>query len=196
MADSGPGELTAQSLRTKASGRDDRRHFNQAGHKYLYARMLAQLPANRAWFLSNFGDKSTRLAAQSDPEENARPAGFSGLLPLTCYNQRFPMADILSLSRASLQPCREVTAAQVVTQPYDKITPAMQEHYYAASPLQPRPDYPGSARSQATIPQTTYTHGRPLLAANGANRGFSSRIPRLRSTLTRRRFTAPSGKTV
>ena len=29
---------------------------------------------------------------------------------------------------------RRVTAAEVVTQPYDKITPAMQEHYYAANP--------------------------------------------------------------
>jgi uncharacterized protein (DUF1015 family) len=29
---------------------------------------------------------------------------------------------------------REVSASQVVTQPYDKITPAMQEGYYAASP--------------------------------------------------------------
>jgi len=29
---------------------------------------------------------------------------------------------------------RRVTAAEVVTQPYDKITPAMQERYYAASP--------------------------------------------------------------
>ncbi|MFZ0735107.1 MAG: DUF1015 domain-containing protein [Candidatus Sulfotelmatobacter sp.] len=29
---------------------------------------------------------------------------------------------------------RRVSAAQVVTQPYDKITPAMQESYYAASP--------------------------------------------------------------
>src|SRR5271170_795072 len=28
----------------------------------------------------------------------------------------------------------QVSAAQVVTQPYDKITPAMQERYYAASP--------------------------------------------------------------
>ncbi len=43
------------------------------------------------------------------------------------------MADILPF-RALRYDLRQVSATQVVTQPYDKITPAMQEHYYAASP--------------------------------------------------------------
>src|ERR1700722_1523850 len=43
------------------------------------------------------------------------------------------MADILPF-RALRYDLQRVTAAQVVTQPYDKITPAMQERYYAASP--------------------------------------------------------------
>ncbi len=43
------------------------------------------------------------------------------------------MADILPF-RALRYDLQQVSAAQVVTQPYDKITPAMQEHYYAASP--------------------------------------------------------------
>jgi uncharacterized protein (DUF1015 family) len=43
------------------------------------------------------------------------------------------MADLLPFRALRYDPQR-VTAAQVVTQPYDKITPAMQEHYYAASP--------------------------------------------------------------
>ena len=43
------------------------------------------------------------------------------------------MADILPF-RALRYDLQRVSAAQVVTQPYDKITPAMQEHYYAASP--------------------------------------------------------------
>jgi uncharacterized protein (DUF1015 family) len=43
------------------------------------------------------------------------------------------MADILPF-RALRYDLQRVTASQVVTQPYDKITPAMQEHYYAASP--------------------------------------------------------------
>lgn len=43
------------------------------------------------------------------------------------------MADILPF-RALRYNLQRVSAAQVVTQPYDKITPAMQEKYYAASP--------------------------------------------------------------
>jgi len=43
------------------------------------------------------------------------------------------MADIHPL-RALRYDLQRVSAAQVVTQPYDKITPAMQERYYAASP--------------------------------------------------------------
>ncbi len=43
------------------------------------------------------------------------------------------MADIRSF-RALRYNLQRVTASQVVTQPYDKITPAMQEGYYAASP--------------------------------------------------------------
>ena len=43
------------------------------------------------------------------------------------------MADILPF-RALRYDLQRVFASQVVTQPYDKITPAMQERYYAASP--------------------------------------------------------------
>ena len=43
------------------------------------------------------------------------------------------MADILPF-RALRYNLQRVSAQQVVTQPYDKITPAMQERYYAASP--------------------------------------------------------------
>ena len=43
------------------------------------------------------------------------------------------MADIRPFRALRYNPER-VTAAQVVTQPYDKISPAMQERYYAASP--------------------------------------------------------------
>ena len=44
------------------------------------------------------------------------------------------MADIRSF-RALRYNQQKVTAAQVVTQPYDKITAAMQEEYYSASPF-------------------------------------------------------------
>src|SRR2546425_860527 len=43
------------------------------------------------------------------------------------------MADIRPF-RALRYNLQRVTASEVVTQPYDKITPAMQEKYYAASP--------------------------------------------------------------
>jgi uncharacterized protein (DUF1015 family) len=43
------------------------------------------------------------------------------------------MADIRPFRAFRFDPL-QVTLAQVVTQPYDKITPALQEHYYAASP--------------------------------------------------------------
>jgi uncharacterized protein (DUF1015 family) len=43
------------------------------------------------------------------------------------------MADI-QLFRAFRYDPQQVSPAQVVTQPYDKITPALQDHYYAASP--------------------------------------------------------------
>jgi uncharacterized protein (DUF1015 family) len=43
------------------------------------------------------------------------------------------MADIYPFRAFRYDP-RQVTAAQVVTQPYDKITPALQDRYYAASP--------------------------------------------------------------
>jgi uncharacterized protein (DUF1015 family) len=43
------------------------------------------------------------------------------------------MADIHSFRAFRYDP-QQVSLAQVVTQPYDKITPARQDHYYAASP--------------------------------------------------------------
>jgi uncharacterized protein (DUF1015 family) len=43
------------------------------------------------------------------------------------------MADIRAF-RALRYNLQKVTASQVVTQPYDKISPAMQERYYASSP--------------------------------------------------------------
>ncbi|MGD0930552.1 MAG: DUF1015 domain-containing protein [Candidatus Korobacteraceae bacterium] len=43
------------------------------------------------------------------------------------------MADILPFRALRYDPSK-VTAGEVMTQPYDKITPAMQDEYYAASP--------------------------------------------------------------
>src|SRR5215475_2523393 len=105
----------------------------QAGHKYLNWRMLAQPARDRAGFLSKFADQRTRVTSQSRVEK-ARLARVPRLYPLTCYNQRFPMADIRPF-RALRYNQQKVTSTQVVTQPYDKINRAMQEKYYAASPF-------------------------------------------------------------
>jgi uncharacterized protein (DUF1015 family) len=43
------------------------------------------------------------------------------------------MADIQSFNALRYDP-RQVSPVEVVTQPYDKITPALQDHYYAANP--------------------------------------------------------------
>src|SRR5271163_2426456 len=63
-----------------------------------------------------------------------------------CYNIRFYRTQISTpiytgASMADIQPFRafryntdRVALKDVLTQPYDKITPAMQQRYYAASP--------------------------------------------------------------
>src|SRR5437660_10008397 len=52
-----------------------------------------------------------------------------------CYNATiFEIMAYLAPFRALRYHPRRVNVSQVVTQPYDKITPEMQERYYAASP--------------------------------------------------------------
>src|SRR6266571_9220921 len=102
--------------------------------------MLAQVSPRGAGFLSKSRDKSqnrslvvslvARVALSIGRPVSAR---LSRRLPLSCYNQKFPMANIHPF-RALRYDLQRVSADQVVTQPYDKITPAMQERYYAASP--------------------------------------------------------------
>src|ERR1700758_3762716 len=95
-------------------------------------RMLAQVPPVGAGFFVKIR-RQTMVPRSNSAAANGRSERHSRAPPLTCYNQRFPMADIRPFQalRYNLQ---RVAAAQVVTQPYDKITPAMQEKYYAASP--------------------------------------------------------------
>src|SRR3984885_6319349 len=50
-----------------------------------------------------------------------------------CYNQGFPMAQIIPFRALRYDP-QQVSVDQAVTQPYDKISPSMQDRYYAASP--------------------------------------------------------------
>ena len=64
-----------------------------------------------------------------------RFAWISGPSPGNCYNSgvRLAMAEVFPFSALRYDPAR-VELAQVVTQPYDKITPAMQQRYYDAGP--------------------------------------------------------------
>ena len=108
------------------------------------------------------------------------------------------MADIQPF-RALRYDLQRVTASQVVTQPYDKITPAMQERYYAASPYNlvriilghREPDSPGDNvytraaaygrdwRTEAILRQdaspSIYTYSQTFTAPSGTEferRGF------------------------
>jgi uncharacterized protein (DUF1015 family) len=108
------------------------------------------------------------------------------------------MADIQPF-RALRYDLQRVSASQVVTQPYDKITPAMQERYYAASPYnlvriilgRREPDsagdnvytraavYASQWRGEGILRQDSspsiYTYSQTFTAPSGANferRGF------------------------
>ena len=51
-----------------------------------------------------------------------------------CYNSALPLMAIISPFRAWRYNPETTSVQQAVTQPYDKITPAMQDGYYEASP--------------------------------------------------------------
>jgi uncharacterized protein (DUF1015 family) len=69
------------------------------------------------------------------------------------------MADIRPFS-ALRYNLRQVSASQVVTQPYDKITPAMQERYYAASPYNLVRIILGSREATDNTTENVYTRAR------------------------------------
>jgi uncharacterized protein (DUF1015 family) len=108
------------------------------------------------------------------------------------------MADIYPL-RALRYDLQKVSPSQVLTQPYDKITPAMQDRYYAASPYnlvriilgRREPDTPGDNvytraaayandwRAQGILQQDSlpsiYSYSQSFTAPSGASferRGF------------------------
>lgn len=100
------------------------------------------------------------------------------------------MADIQPF-RALRYDLQRVSASQVVTQPYDKITPAMQERYYAASPYNlvriilghREPDRPGD-----NVYTRAATYGRDWRAEGILRQDASPSIYIYSQT-----FTAPSG---
>jgi uncharacterized protein (DUF1015 family) len=100
------------------------------------------------------------------------------------------MADIHPF-RALRYDLQKVSASQVVTQPYDKITPAMQDRYYAASPYnlvriilgRREPDNPGD-----NVYTRAAAYGRDWRAPGILRQDFSPSIYSYSQS-----FAAPSG---
>ena len=97
-----------------------------------------------------------------------------------CYNQGFPMAEYIPFRALRYDP-NEFPLAQVVTQPYDKITPAMQDRYYAASPYNLVRIILGRREPADNPANNVYTRAAADLAAPGAPRASCARTPLPRS---------------
>ena len=102
------------------------------------------------------------------------------------------MADILPF-RALRYDLQRVSASQVVTQPYDKITPAMQEHYYASSPYNLVRIILGRHQADDNTVQNVYgraaAYGRDWRAQGILKQDSDPSVYAYSQT-----FTAPSGK--
>ena len=101
------------------------------------------------------------------------------------------MADILPL-RALRYDLQRVSAAQVVTQPYDKITPAMRERYYAASPYNLVRIILGRRESGDNSAHNVYTRAASF-ARQWRNEGILRQDSSPSIYTYSQTFTAPSG---
>jgi len=103
------------------------------------------------------------------------------------------MADIIPF-RALRYDLQRVSAQQVVTQPYDKITPAMQDRYYAASPYNLVRIILGRHESGDNTANSVYTR-----AAADARNWRAQRVLKQDAApsiyVSSQTFTAPSGAT-
>jgi uncharacterized protein (DUF1015 family) len=101
------------------------------------------------------------------------------------------MADIRPFHalRYNLQ---KVNAAQVVTQPYDKITPAMQERYYAASPYNLVRIILGRPEASDNQVENVYTRAAAC-SREWRQNGVLQRDPSPSVYVYSQAFTAPSG---
>jgi uncharacterized protein (DUF1015 family) len=102
------------------------------------------------------------------------------------------MADIRPF-RALRYNQQKVTTSQVVTQPYDKITPAMQEKYYAASPFNLVRIILGRAESSDNATENVYNRaaafGRQWRQDGVLQQDSAPSVYQYSQT-----FTAPTGK--
>src|SRR6202050_4830026 len=132
----------------------------------------------------------SRKGGEESPRQTL--SWFPRRFPRSCYNRKFPMASIHPF-RALRYQLQRVSASQVVTQPYDKITPAMQERYYAASPynlvriILGRRE-PGDDANSNVYPRAA-AYGRQWRAEGIFRRDSAPSIYIYSQT-----FTAPSGK--
>lgn len=120
----------------------------------------------------------------------AQKSAAAGLL--TCYNSKFPMAEILPFQAIRYNLDR-VSASEVVTQPYDKISPAMQDRYYDANPYNLVRIILGRREAGDSASNSVYTraaaHGKQWLAEGILQRDT---LPSLYAYS--QCFRAPSGK--
>jgi uncharacterized protein (DUF1015 family) len=102
------------------------------------------------------------------------------------------MADIRPF-RALRYNQQKVTAAQVVTQPYDKITPAMQGQYYAASPFNLVRIILGRSQPDDNTTDNVYTRAATL-SRQWREQGILQQDSAPSIYAYSQTFTAPSGK--
>ncbi len=102
------------------------------------------------------------------------------------------MADIQPF-RALRYDLQQVSAAQVVTQPYDKITPAMQERYYAASPYNLVRIILGRHAADENAGDNVYTRAS-VFGRQWRDQGIFRQDSATSVYVYSQTFTAPSGK--
>jgi uncharacterized protein (DUF1015 family) len=102
------------------------------------------------------------------------------------------MADIRPFRALRYNP-EKVTAAQVVTQPYDKITQAMQERYYAASPFNLVRIILGRSQPGDNTKDNVYTRAA-VLSRQWREQGILLQDSAPSIYAYSQTFTAPSGK--
>ncbi len=103
------------------------------------------------------------------------------------------MADIIPF-RALRYDLQRVAASHVVTQPYDKITPAMQEGYYAASPYNLVRIILGRRETGDNAAHNVYTRAASF-ARQWRNDGILREDPAPSIYTYSQTFTAPTGAT-
>jgi uncharacterized protein (DUF1015 family) len=103
------------------------------------------------------------------------------------------MAHIVPFRALRYDPAR-VQLSQVVTQPYDKITPAMQERYYSASPFNLVRIILGRQQPTDHAGETTYTRATEFFR-DWCRQGVFLQDSQPALYIYAQRFTAPGGKT-